>query len=127
MIVDHLSVGVDDIDRAANFYESVLGKLGIKQLAKMDRLVAYGTTSIEFIAMKPFDGKSMHPGNGVHIAFNAQSPAQVDAFHAAALAGGGVCEGKPGKRDYPHRQVYAAYVRDPFGNKLEALTDGFSV
>ena len=61
-----------------------------------------------------------------HVAFVAGGNEAVDAFHRAAIESGGSCEGKPGERTYPHRQVYAAYVRDPFGNKLEALTLGFA-
>ncbi|UTW55357.1 VOC family protein [Kordiimonas sp. SCSIO 12610] len=124
-MIDHLSVGVSDIDQATAFYDAVLGALGCERMAKMDGLVAYGRDRIEFLAMLPFDGNASTSGNGVHIAFAASTNEQVDAFHAATLANGGVCDGAPGTRPYPHAEVYAAYVRDPFGNKLEALAGGF--
>ena len=68
-----------------------------------------------------FDGAQALPGNGVHIAYIVQSRAQVDAFHAAALANGGSDEGAPGLRPQYHPNYYGAYVRDPDGNKLQAV------
>lgn len=123
---DHVSVGVGDVEAAALFYREVLAPLGYGELARMESLVAFGADRIAFVAMRPFDGEAATGGNGVHVAFVAPTRAAVDAFHARALAGGGKCEGAPGPRAYPHREVYAAFVRDPFGNKLEALTDGFA-
>ncbi|SDE41882.1 VOC family protein [Kordiimonas lacus] len=125
-MIDHLSVGVSDIDLARKFYDTLLESLGITLLAATDQLLAYGSGAIEFIAMLPYDGASPTGGNGTHIAFRATSPEAVDAFHQVALATGGICEGAPGPRAYPHAEVYAAYVRDPFGNKLEALSGGFA-
>lgn len=126
MIIDHVSVGVDCVDTAEDFYNTVLATIGVKQLAKLDGLVAYGKEFIQFVAIRPFDSGAATPGNGVHVALVADSPSQVDAFHKVSLAAGGSCEGKPGPRPYPHREVYAAFVRDPFGNKIEVLTQGFS-
>jgi catechol 2,3-dioxygenase-like lactoylglutathione lyase family enzyme len=125
-MIDHLSVGVTDIEKATSFYTEVLGKLGTDMLAKMDSLVAFGQGRIEFIAMMPHDGNDQTSGNGVHVAFKAANAEQVDAFHKAALENGGTCDGAPGTRPYPHAEVYAAFVRDPFGNKLEALSGGFA-
>lgn len=125
-MIDHISVGVDDIERAKQFYTPVLSKLGLGLMAEMNSLVAYGGDVIQFLAMLPFDGQAAGAGNGTHVAFRAGSAEQVDAFHAAAMAAGAACEGAPGTRAYPHDEVYAAYVRDPFGHKLEALTNGFA-
>ena len=69
----------------------------------------------------PFDGAPASPGNGVMVAFTAATRAQVDAFHAAALAAGGTSEGEPGVRPQYNADFYAAYVRDPDGNKLAAV------
>jgi catechol 2,3-dioxygenase-like lactoylglutathione lyase family enzyme len=67
------------------------------------------------------------PGNGTHICFNATSRDAVDAFHRAALAQGGRDAGQPGPRPgYPVPDVYTCFVKDPFGNKLEAIHNGFS-
>lgn len=126
MMIDHMSVGVDDLEKAKQFYTGVLSTMGYGLMAEMNGLVAYGDTSIQFLAMLPFDGNIYSAGNGMHVAFRAATADQVDAFHAAAMAAGAVCEGAPGVRAYPHDEVYAAYVRDPFGHKLEALTNGFA-
>ena len=125
-MIDHISVGVSTIEAAADFYGPVLGRLGVKELARMDGLVAYGRDRIEFLAMQPFDRRDATAGNGTHVAFHATDEDAVTAFHAAALEAGGQCAGPPGERAYPHATVFAAYVLDPFGNKLEALTAGFA-
>jgi catechol 2,3-dioxygenase-like lactoylglutathione lyase family enzyme len=124
-MIDHLSVGVSSIDQAEKFYDSVLATIGCEPKAKMDGLLAYGRDRIEFLAMLPFDKNDSTAGNGVHIAFAAETNEQIDNFHKAVLENGGTCEGAPGTRPYPHAEVYATYVRDPFGNKLEALVGGF--
>lgn len=125
-MIDHLSVGVSDIDVAENFYDGVLSAIGFNRLAALDGIRAYGGERIEFLAMLPFDREPSSFGNGTHVAFKARSDADVDAFHAAAIRHGGSDEGAPGPRPYPHAEVYAAYVRDPFGNKLEVLRGGFA-
>ncbi len=125
-MLDHLSIGIDDVDKAKSFYDKVLNTIDVKCLAEMDSLLAYGKDKIQFLAMLPHDGNPHTGGNGTHIAFVAKTEGQVDEFYNSALNNGGVCEGKPGERPYPHAKVYAAYIRDPFGNKLEVLTNGFS-
>ncbi|MBL0000484.1 MAG: VOC family protein [Sphingomonadales bacterium] len=68
-----------------------------------------------------FDGQLATSGNGTHVAFHAKDRATVDAFHAAALQHGGTDEGSPGLRPHYHPNYYGAYVRDPDGNKLQAV------
>ena len=68
-----------------------------------------------------FDGKPATCGNGTHVAFLAKDRATVDAFYTAALAQGGSDEGPPGLRAHYHPNYYGAYVRDPDGNKLQAV------
>lgn len=125
-MIDHISVGVDDIGSAKEFYDRVLAQVGYGLLAEMCGLLAYGENSVQFLAMQPYNGEGASAGNGMHVAFKAKSSEQVDAFHAMALTMGATCEGAPGKRAYPHDEVYAAYIRDPFGHKLEVLTNGFA-
>lgn len=125
-MIDHLSVGVTDIIRAEKFYDTVLATIGMKRLAELETIRAYGAEQISFLAMTPYDQQAATHGNGTHIAFRAEHDAEVDAFHTAALEMGGTCEGKPGERPYPHAVVYTAYVRDPFGNKLEVIRGGFN-
>lgn len=126
-MIDHLSVGVPDIAKARSFYDPVLQVLGISCLDSDEDFAAYGCTRPEFLLLLPFDGRGATAGNGTHIAFSAADAASVDAVHAAALSNGGTDEGTPGPRDfYPMPGVYTAYVRDPFGNKLEIIANGFS-
>ena len=126
-IIDHLSVGVSNIETATRFYDSVLDALGVQRLAASDSFAAYGQSTVQFLVMMPENGASQSAGNGTHICFKADSQQAVDAFHENALAQGGVCEGAPGPRPaYPTPDVYTTFVRDPFGNKLEAIHNGFA-
>ena len=127
-IVDHLSVGVPDIAEARKFYDPVMAAVGAKCLVAADSIAAYGTDRIEFIVILPFDGRAPTGGNGTHIALTAGSRSAVDSAYRAALDNGGADEGAPGPRAaYPIPDVYTGYVRDPFGNKLEVIHNGFSV
>lgn len=125
-IIDHLSLGVSDLSNACDFYDGLMETLGCKRLAANDALAAYGVDKVQFVLIKPYDGKAPSAGNGTHIGFFAGSREAVDAFHQYALGNGGTCEGEPGPREaYPNPNVYTTYVRDPFGNKLEAIFNGF--
>lgn len=118
----HVTIGSEDPDRAAEFYDAVLGTLGVKRFLKGSGLVAYGEpTGPKTFIVRPFDGGRQVPGNGGHLAYLAKTRAEVDAFHAAALGHGGTCEGPPGPRTHYHPNYYGAYVRDPEGNKLQAV------
>lgn len=125
-IIDHLSVGVNDLDHACQFYSELLTTLDIPLLAKTDHFGAFGTSHPQFIVIKPEDGNLATAGNGVHICFVAPSPMAVDMFYARGLILGGSDGGAPGVREaYPMPDVYAAFIRDPWGNKLEAIHNGF--
>lgn len=118
----HVTIGSSDPNRAADFYDAVLGTLGIVTLFNVDGAVAYGEpTGAKTFILKPFDGGCPEPGNGGHIAYIATSRAQVNAFHATALEHGGKDEGAPGLRPHYHPNYYGAYVRDPEGNKIQAV------
>lgn len=126
-IIDHLSVGVNDLGKAKSFYNPVLQSIGASLLAENEHFLAYGKGSVQFLAMPPYDKKPATAGNGTHICFTAASQQEVRDFHKAALDAGGACEGEPGPRPaYPTDDAYAAYVRDPFGNKLEVIHSGFA-
>ena len=115
----HVSVGTRDLERATRFYDAALGALGYRRTMSESFGCAWGLDWPEFWAQLP-DAGDASPGNGVHVAFIAASREAVDAFHAAALAEGGSDAGEPGLRDYTP-DYYAAFVRDPDGNKLEAV------
>ena len=121
----HVTLGVNDIDKAVKFYDAVLATLGQKRFDKEDEFAGYGEFDDVGIGtlwiLKPTDGKPAASGNGTNVALLAQSRAAVEAFHAAALENGGVDEGEPGVRPEAHDNFYAAYVRDPDGNKLLAV------
>ena len=126
-IIDHLSVGVPSIEDARKFYDPVMEALGYSCLAATEGFAAYGKDAVQFLVMTPLDKAASTAGNGAHICFVAPTQAAVDAFSKAALAQGGQDEGAPGPRPgYPKPDVYTTFVRDPFGNKLEAIHNGFA-
>lgn len=118
----HVTVGTNDLQRAGAFYDSVLGAIGHTRSLEKETFIAYGDRSgARFFVMEPFDGAAATVGNGMHVAFDAETRAQVDAFHAAALAASGSDAGAPGLRPHYHADYYGAYVRDPDGNKIQAV------
>jgi catechol 2,3-dioxygenase-like lactoylglutathione lyase family enzyme len=120
-MLSHVSLGTSDAARAAAFYDPVLAVLGMRKLCERDGSIDYGTAMTVFSLEKPTDGKPASAGNGVHVAFAAGTRDQVDAFHRAALAHGGSDAGAPGLRPEYDANYYAAFVRDPDGNKIEAV------
>ena len=126
MVVHHVSLGSNNMEKALTFYDATLATLGLKRILDFaPHAVGYGTDAPLFWIQMPYDRQTASVGNGVHIDFAASSQDQIAAFHAAALANGGRDDGGPGPRpDYgPH--YYGAFVRDPDGNKIEAcMTHG---
>jgi catechol 2,3-dioxygenase-like lactoylglutathione lyase family enzyme len=120
-VISHVSVGIRDVARARRFYDAALKPLGLKLIFDQPYGCAWGRGFPTFWAQRPFDGKAARPGNGVHVCFNAASKAAVDRFYRAALDHGGRDDGKPGLRVEYTPNYYAAFVRDPDGNKIEAL------
>jgi catechol 2,3-dioxygenase-like lactoylglutathione lyase family enzyme len=120
--IDHVSVGITDIARAVAFYKAALAPLGLEATFEADWGAAFGKPKAfsQFWVHPPFEGEAS-VGNGVHVALRAPNRASIDAFHAAALAAGGTCDGPPGLRPHYHADYYAAFVRDPDGNKIEAV------
>jgi len=118
----HVTLGTNDWDRARPFWIAVMEVLGHPVLREFPGGMAFGEPDgPKTFIVPPFDRKEARPGNGVHIAYIVKSRSTVDAFHAAALAHGGSDEGAPGLRPHYHPNYYAAYVRDPDGNKLQAV------
>lgn len=123
-MVSYITLGADDIDRATGFYDAVFGALGHRRVWQQGGWAGYGAEGDDhgvILICSPFDEQPARPGNGVMVGLHAGSPAEVDAFHAAALANGGACEGPPGPRETYGEGYYLAYVRDPTGNKLSAF------
>ena len=119
----HITLGSNDLDRAIAFYAALMPVLGLAQVEGVPEQ-GYATwatapeTAPQFLVLRPLDGRPASVGNGTTIGFEARARATVDAFHAAALAAGGRCEGPPGLRPQYHPDYYGTYVRDPDGHKL---------
>ena len=119
----HICLGTNDLAESIIFYDQVMPVLGVSRQDTGDTYAGYGSqadigsgVNCLFIG-NTFNGEPATAGNGVNIALLAQTREQVDQFHQIALENGGYDEGAPGLRDV-HPHFYAAYVRDPTGNKL---------
>ena len=121
-MIDHVSVAVRDLDSAARFYEAALASLGLTRLVTRPATIGFGKAYPEFWINLRATISATDEGSGVHIALRAKTTGEVDAFHAAALASGGHCDGPPGIRPHDRVKYYAAFVIDPDGNRIEAVT-----
>jgi catechol 2,3-dioxygenase-like lactoylglutathione lyase family enzyme len=122
-MIGYVTLGTNDLPRAAKFYDAITEELGIGRMMEMERFIAWGKPGPGAgigLAM-PFDGKPATVGNGVMVAFAAKDKAQVDRLHKLALSLGGKDEGAPGPRG---EGFYAGYFRDLDGNKLNAFVMG---
>ena len=116
-MIDHTGYSVSDLARSIAFYEKALAPLGYTLVMKLDGAAGFGENKkLDFWigAGKPTDKN--------HIAFRASGRAQVRAFYEAALAAGGTDNGPPGTRPHYHDNYYGAFVRDPDGHNVEAVT-----
>lgn len=127
-MLHHLSLGVADLSRSVDFYDSVLAPLGIVRVwsdlrpGESGQAVGYGLPGGgDKLALKQVAGAGAVLIRGFHLAFAAPSQAAVLAFHAAALGAGGQDNGGPGPRPQYGPDYYAAFVLDPDGHALEAV------
>jgi len=120
-MIGYVTLGTNDLPRAAAFYDALAAQFGVGRMMDTEAFIAWGEWggAPGIAATLPFDGQPASVGNGVMVALEAKDNAQVDRLHAAALAHGGTCEGPPGPRG--EGGFYAAYFRDPDGNKLNAF------
>jgi catechol 2,3-dioxygenase-like lactoylglutathione lyase family enzyme len=121
-MLHHLSLGTADLERARAFYDPVMRELGLTRTLDVDDAVGYGAGITAFSLNLPADGRPASPGNGIHVAFEVERRAAVDSFFRVAIEQGGFADGAPGLRPEYDGHYYAAFVRDPDGNKIEALT-----
>jgi len=119
-MIGYVTLGTNDLARAAGFYDAIAWELGIGRFMEMDNFVAWGAPEggASVGVIKPYDGQPATVGNGVMVALAAKDRAQVDRLHALALSLGGKDEGAPGLRG---DNFYAAYFRDLDGNKLNVF------
>ncbi|QYJ01064.1 VOC family protein [Thalassovita mediterranea] len=123
-MIGYVTFGTNDIQRAAKFYDAIATEMGTGRMMDFETFIAWGAWDgpAGIAATKPFDGKPASVGNGTMVALQAKDRAQVDKLYEIALANGGSDEGAPGPRG--EDGFYAAYFRDPDGNKLNAFTMG---
>jgi catechol 2,3-dioxygenase-like lactoylglutathione lyase family enzyme len=122
-MIGYVTLGTNDLARAAVFYDTLLGGIGAKRMMEGEGFIAWATGKDKpgLGVTRPFDGKPATVGNGVMVAIEAESAAQVDALHRKALELGGADEGAPGQRG---PGFYAGYFRDLDGNKLNFFFTG---
>jgi len=124
-MLDHVSLGIRDIDHSRRFYDAVLRPLGLVRIVDFgegrdsDYGAAPGAVGVEFTITREAEVRTPTPG--AHVCFRAPDRAAVDAFYAAALASGGRDDGTPGLRPQYHADYYGAFVLDPDGHRIEAV------
>jgi catechol 2,3-dioxygenase-like lactoylglutathione lyase family enzyme len=121
-MIDHVSLGVRDLERSARFYQFALAPLGLSRLVTRPATVGFGKKYPEFWINLRAGMAQVAPDGGVHVCLRAKSPGEVDAFHAAALKAGGRSDGAPGLRPHDRVRYYAAFIVDPDGNRIEVVT-----
>ena len=121
-MIDHISIAVRDLDRSARFYQGVLAAIGYEKLVVRPRTVGFGKAYPEFWLNLRATMAPVEADGGGHVALRVRTIELVDAFHAAALAAGGTSDGAPGLRPQHGEGYYAAFIRDPDGNRIEAVT-----
>ncbi|WP_271439866.1 VOC family protein [Pontixanthobacter luteolus] len=121
-MLGYVTLGTNDLPRAAKFYDAVAGEMGVGRMMEFDQFIAWGEAggAPGIAATKPFDGNEATVGNGAMAALMVDSTDKVQAVYDAALANGGTDEGAPGPRG--DDGFYAGYFRDPDGNKLNVFT-----
>ena len=116
-IFTHVVIGSNDLERSRKFYDGLLSTVGLKRVMDFESASLWGKDGPEFMVTKPGNGLPATYANGGTISFAAPTRAAVHEFHEKALASGGRDEGAPGPRAFTPT-AYAAYVRDPDGNKI---------
>jgi len=122
-MIDHVSIAVRDLARAETFYEALLAPLGMAKLREWPgAAIGFGKKYPEFWINRRDAMDRVAENSGMHICLRAPNTQAVDAFHAAGVKSGGASDGAPGPRKQYHDGYYAAFVRDPDGNRIEAVT-----
>ena len=123
-MLDHVSIPVSDLERAATFYDAVLGTLGLERRKERPGAIGYGLKERRapvFWILSEGNGRTGEPGAALHISFQARQRSSVEAFHEIALRCGGRDAGKPGIRPQYTAPFYGAFVFDLDGFKIEAV------
>jgi catechol 2,3-dioxygenase-like lactoylglutathione lyase family enzyme len=124
-VIDHVSMTVPDLVTAARFYDAVMAALGVPGVGRSDDWVGYGLRADaahpgrSYLSLRA--GPRPEPAVGRHWCFKAADRAAVEGFWQAGIAAGGADEGPPGLRPHYHPGYFAAFLRDPAGNRIEAV------
>jgi len=121
-MIHHVSLGTNDVLRSRKFYDPIMSLLGLRLIKFNDHAAHYGVAEIMLSLVLPINGGAASPGNGVHVALSARTREMVNQFHLLGLANGGTSDGTPGIRTEYDAHYYGAFVLDPDGNKIEAVT-----
>lgn len=120
-MIDHVSIAVSDLQHSGRFYTAVLGTLGLTRLADKPATIGFGKKYPEFwINLRP-ELARVDPQSGAHICLRAASREAVIAFHQAAIKGGGTVEAPPKMWPQYNERYFAAFTRDPDGNRIEVV------
>ena len=124
-MLDHISIPVKDLERAAAFYDAVLGTLGLERRKERPGAIGYGPRSrpapVFWVLARPSGAHFAESGTGLHISFQAPSRPSVDAFFETGIRCGGRDAGRPGMRPQYTSPFYGAFVIDLDGFKIEAV------
>jgi predicted lactoylglutathione lyase len=122
-MIGYVTLGTNDLESAARFYDELLAEIGARRFMDTDTFIAWSVSpkAPALSVTKPFDGNAATVGNGVMVALAMDSQANVDALYKKAMELGATDEGAPGPRG---PGFYAGYFRDPDGNKLNAFHMG---
>ena len=117
-MIGYVTVGTNDLEKAAKFYDALLAEFGAKRQMEAETFVAWGNGAAGFGVIKPYDGNAASVGNGTMVALACDKPDMVDRVYKKAMELGAKDEGAAGPRG---DSFYAGYFRDPDGNKLNAF------
>lgn len=120
-MIGYVTVGTNDLPRAATFYDAIAKEFGVGRMMEFDTFIAWGAWGggAGIAATKPFDGEAATVGNGTMVALQVDTPEKVHQVYDVAMAHGASDEGAPGPRG--DDGFYAGYFRDPDGNKLNVF------
>lgn len=121
-MIDHVSINVRNLSASGAFYDAVLGTIGLARLVVKADTIGFGKTYPEFWLNARPGSAPAAADSGSHICLRAKSTGAVDAFYKAATGAGGSDDGPPGMRPEYNERYYAAFIRDPDGNRIEVVT-----
>jgi catechol 2,3-dioxygenase-like lactoylglutathione lyase family enzyme len=127
-LLDHVSIAVSQLATARPFYDAVMNALGATKVYDLETALGYGerctaaNTTSTYLAV--YEAGQAGTSDRRHWCFKASSRSVVDAFHRAGLEAGGRDDGAPGLRTHYHESYYGAFLRDPDGNRVEAVYHG---